>query len=73
MKCKACDGEMIQKSRGRLFSVGVLMSASITIALFRPLFWVPGIVLLLTGIYLIVWATLGKGSWCRNCKWFGFF
>ena len=27
----------------------------------------------LTGIYLIVWATLGKGSWCRNCKRFGFF
>lgn len=70
MKCKICAGEMIQKSRGRLFSVGVLMSASIAIAFFRPIFWGPGIILLLTGLYLIVWATLCKGCWCRNCKRF---
>ena len=73
MKCKNCRGEMIQKSRGRLFIIGVLMCASIAIAFFRPLFWAPGIILLLTGIYIIVWATLGKGCWCRNCKRFGFF
>ena len=72
MKCKTCDGEVIQKSRGRLFIVGVLMCGSIAIALFAPIFWAPGIILLLTGIYLIVWATLGKGCWCRNCKRFSF-
>jgi hypothetical protein len=38
--------------------------------LFFPFFWAPGVILLLTGIYLIVWATLGKGYWCRNCKKF---
>jgi len=73
MKCKTCDGEMIQKSRRRLLSVGLLMCGSIAIAIFRSWFWGPGIILLLTGIYLIVWATLGKGCWCRNCKRFGFF
>jgi hypothetical protein len=64
---------MVQKSRFRLFIVGVLMVASLAIAVFVPLFWAPGIILLLTGCYLIVWATLGKGCWCRTCKKFGTF
>ena len=71
VKCKTCNGEMIQKSRFRLFIVGVLMVASLAIAVFVPLFWAPGIILLLTGCYLIIWATLGKGRWCRTCKKFG--
>jgi hypothetical protein len=62
---------MVQKSRLRLFIVGVVMVASLAIARFVPLFWAPGIILLLTGCYLIVWATLGKGCWCRTCKKFG--
>jgi hypothetical protein len=64
---------MVQRSRLRLFIVGVLMVASLAIAAFVPLFWAPGIILLLTGCYLIVWATFGKGSWCRTCKKFGTF
>ena len=71
VKCKTCGGEMVQKSRFRLFIVGVLMVASLAIAVFVPLFWTPGIILLLTGCYLIIWATLGKGCWCRTCKKFG--
>jgi hypothetical protein len=63
---------MIQKSRTRLFLVGVAMCASLSIAFLYKLFWAPGIILFITGIYLIVWATLGKGCWCRNCKSFGF-
>ena len=73
MNCKTCGGEMIQKSRGRLFIVGVLLCGSIAVAFFGPIFWGPGIILVLTGLYLIVWATLGKGCWCRNCKNFSFF
>ena len=73
MKCQSCNEELIQKSRWRLFIVGCLMIASVAIAWFAPYFWAPGIVFLLTGIYLIVWATLGKGCWCRNCKKFSFF
>jgi len=71
MKCKSCNGEMIQKSRWRLFVVGALMSVSVLTALFFPCFWAPGVILVLTGAYLMVWATFGKGYWCRNCKKFG--
>jgi len=61
---------MVQKSRLRLMAVGCALVASIAVAGFVPIFWAPGIVLLITGGYLIVWATLGKGRWCRECKKF---
>jgi len=70
IKCKTCGGEIIQKNRWRLFIVGALMSASLAIAAFVRLFWIPGLILLVTGSYLMVWATLGKGCWCRACKKF---
>jgi hypothetical protein len=35
-----------------------------------PYFWIPGILLVLVGGYLVVWVTLGKGCWCRECKKF---
>ncbi len=68
--CATCGGEMIQKSKARLLSVGLGMIALITIAFFVRLFWLPGIILALPGIYLVAWATLGKARWCRNCKKF---
>ena len=64
---------MIQKSRARLAAVGLLMLASLLIGFFIPAFWIPGMVLGLTGAYLLVWATLGRGCWCRNCKKFSVF
>lgn len=64
---------MIQKSRWRLFIVGFLMSASIVAAFFFSFFWAPGLIFFIIGIYLMVWATLGKGYWCRTCKKFGVF
>ena len=70
MKCKTCGGEMIRKNRLRLFIVGVLMVASIAITAFVPYFWAPGVILVLTGVYFLTWATLGKGYWCRTCKKF---
>ena len=70
IKCKTCGGELIQKSRWRLLVVGFLMVASVAIAFIVPYFWVPGLFLLLTGGYLIAWATIGKGCWCRTCKRF---
>jgi hypothetical protein len=70
MKCKTCGEEMITKSRLRLFIVGVVLVASVAAAFFVPYLWVPSILFLLIGGYLIVWATLGKGSWCRTCKRF---
>lgn len=68
--CPACGGEMIQKSKARLIVVGLCMIASVAIAFAFPLFWAPGIILTLTGIYLLAWATLGQARWCRNCKTF---
>jgi hypothetical protein len=70
MNCKTCGGEMIQKSRVRLLVVGVLMFATIPLAFFIPFFWMVDIVLVLTGAYLLMWATLGRGYWYRNCKKF---
>ena len=72
MRCNTCHGEMILKSRLRLFITGVLMVSTIQLAFFIPYFWIPGIILSLIGAYLIVWATLGKGGWCRTCKKFNF-
>lgn len=68
--CAACGGEMIQKSKARLIIVGFCLLASLAIAFVFPWFWAPGIIAALTGIYLLVWATLGKARWCRNCKKF---
>ena len=70
MKCKTCNEQMIQKSRGRLFAVGLAQMASLALAFRFPWFWVPGLILFLSGAYLIVWATLGRGGWCRTCKRF---
>jgi ABC-type Mn2+/Zn2+ transport system permease subunit len=61
---------MIQKSRPRLLFAGLAMCSPIALAFFYKLLWGPTIVLFLIGLYLIVWATLGKAQWCRNCKMF---
>ena len=58
--CPTCGGEMIQKSRARLIVVGLCMIASVALAFAIPLFSAPGIILALTGIYLLAWATLGE-------------
>ena len=70
LTCRTCGGEMIQKNRWRLFLVGLLMVAAIASAFFVPYFWVLGVLLLPAGAYLMVWATLGRGYWCRTCKKF---
>ena len=69
-KCPACGGDLIQKSRARLLVVGLLMVCSPVLAWLLPILWAPAIVLALTGLYLLVWATLGRGRWCRSCKMF---
>jgi hypothetical protein len=73
MKCKACGGEMVQKSRIRLIAGGLVMMASLAVTVPFAWFWVPGIILFLTGGYLLLWATFGRGAWCRTCKKFSLF
>ena len=69
--CPSCNGELVQKSKSRLIVVGPGMIASVAIAFALPLFWAPGIILVLMGIYLLAWGTLGEARWCRDCKTFG--
>jgi hypothetical protein len=61
---------MVQKSRSRLFLVGVVMIASVGVAAFGPVYGALGVILFFIGAYLVIWATLGKGRWCRACKRF---
>ena len=68
--CVRCTGEVVQKSCARLALVGALMvSAPAAGLLWWPL-WLPAVVMALTGVYLLVWATVGRGRWCRGCKRF---
>jgi hypothetical protein len=68
--CPKCHGALTRRNPAQLLVVGSLMCASLAIAFFAPLFWVPGIILSLAGLYLIAWAILAKGMWCRQCKTF---
>ena len=69
-KCPVCGTVMIQKSRSQLFFVGIGMIALFGLTLALRTLRAPGLVAGLTGIFLIVWATIGKGRWCRQCKTF---
>jgi hypothetical protein len=61
---------MIRRSRSRLLLVGLLMIASLVLVGMVPYAWVPAVILVPSGAYLIVWATHGRGYWCRACKGF---
>jgi hypothetical protein len=70
MSCKRCGGEVVQKNRLRLVLVGC---ALLFVPL--PLLWwwdiiLPVSLLALIGCYLVLWATFGRGRWCRGCKRF---
>jgi hypothetical protein len=60
----------VSKSRARLALVGVLMIGALGVApLWAPL-WAPATLSGATGAYLLLWATFGRGRWCRSCKRF---
>jgi hypothetical protein len=68
--CRRCGGEVVQKPIARLVVVGVAMLATASLAVVWPVLWPPAVVLGLTGIYLVAWAAIGRGRWCRGCKRF---
>jgi hypothetical protein len=70
ISCAQCGGPLIHRDRALLFLVGMVMWATPLIAYFVPLLWVPALLAMLAGAYLILWSTLGKGLWCRQCKSF---
>jgi hypothetical protein len=73
MTCPTCGVEMIQKSRGQILLAGVIFLLAPLVTLGVPYVWGPAILLALIGLYLVVWATVGRGLWCRSCKRFGSF
>lgn len=68
--CKRCGGEVVQKSRGRLAVVGVLLLAGLGLGFLWWSLWFPAAVSALIGAYLLAWASVGRGRWCRGCKRF---
>jgi hypothetical protein len=76
--CKRCGGgQVVQKSRGRLVAVGVVMLAAAAVAVAMMgrgamgcAVWLAAAIAVLTGAYLLVWASVGRGRWCRTCKRF---
>jgi hypothetical protein len=68
--CQRCGGEVVKKQIARLTVVGLAMLVPLGLAVLWPVLWIPAIVLALAGAYLLVWATVGGGRWCRGCKRF---
>ena len=69
-KCPICGTGLIQKSRSRLLVVGFCLIASVGLAFVVPVLCAPGILAALTGLFLVVWATMWKSRWCRRYKIF---
>ena len=70
MPCRRCGREVVQKPLGRLVLVGGILIAVSGLAVLWPILWLPAIVFGLTGAYLVLWAAVGAGRWCRGCKRF---
>jgi hypothetical protein len=68
--CNVCGEEMTVRNKARLLSTGICMLVPLGLAFVFPVLWAPAIILSLTGGYLLAWAIIGKGRWCRNCKRF---
>lgn len=68
--CRQCGTVITQRNRLLLAGCGALMCCAPLVALEASVFWVPALIALYAGAYLIVWATLGNGRWCRHCKTF---
>ena len=60
----------MQRPIVRLALVGVGMLALAGLGLASSVLWLPAVVLGVTGIYLVAWAAIGRGRWCRGCKRF---
>jgi hypothetical protein len=68
--CRRCGGGVVQKPLARLVLVGVAMLAASYIGFVWPLLWPAALIIALIGLYLLAWAMIGRGRWCRGCKRF---
>src|SRR3954463_11285370 len=70
VRCRRCGGEVVHKPRARPAPGGTLMIAAVGMGTIRSPLWAPALVLGLAGVYLLTWASLGRGRRCRGCKRF---
>jgi hypothetical protein len=68
--CRRCAGEVVPKSRTRLALVGTFFLTALGLGLLWWPLWFPAVFLAMIGGYLLAWATVGQGLWCRGCKRF---
>lgn len=68
--CKTCQNELIQKNRIVLFLVGMGMLILSVVLFYIPWVMLASVPAAMGGGYLLVWSTVGKGQWCRQCKKF---
>ena len=68
--CRRCGGEVVSKPRLRLVLVGLAFVCAPMLTWISWRLWVVVWVLVPAGVYLIAWAALGRGRWCRGCKRF---
>jgi Flp pilus assembly protein TadB len=70
LHCRRCGGQVVKKPLARLILVGLIFIATIGLAVIRPIILIPAILAALIGIYLLVWAVVYRGRWCRESKRF---
>jgi hypothetical protein len=68
--CRRCGGAVVQKSRPRLIVVGGALLVAALVGVVWQILWAPALAAGLTGGYLLAWAAVGRGRWCRGCKRF---
>ena len=68
--CPTCGGEVIQKDRWMLIIDGFALIVTAVLETYLPWLAILTVPQAIAGVYLIVWATIGRGLWCRQCKKF---
>jgi hypothetical protein len=67
-RCNRCQGALTRRSRPLLLLVGIVL-CTLPLPFVRiPLAWLPALIMILAGGYLLYWASMGRGLWCRHCK-----
>jgi fatty acid desaturase len=70
VRCRRCGEDVVQRPVARLVLVGVAMLALAPFGVVWPPLWLPALLVALAGTYLVAWAVIGHGRWCRRCKRF---
>lgn len=68
MNCPHCNEPLIRRDRTVLLASGLVFVAAVLAGFISWWLLFPTGFLSLIGLYLIAWATIGKGLWCRQCK-----